>query len=72
MLKKAKRIGPQMARAVAYVANHPGCAILPVARHLGFTRNMGFGYDPVHRAIDAGLIVATRGARGAYVLTVAA
>lgn len=59
-----------MRAAVWYVEHHPGCAILPVGEHLGFTRNRGYGYDPVHRAIRAGLIVARRGPRNAYALYV--
>jgi hypothetical protein len=57
-----------MLRAAWYVKNHPGCAILPVSEYLGFTLNRGFGYDPVHRAIAAGLIVAKRGTGNAYAL----
>lgn len=55
-----KRIGPQMQRALAYVQSHPGCAILPVAQHLHVGARTGtnnaLGYNPVHRAIKAGLI----------------
>jgi hypothetical protein len=67
------RIGYQMLSAVAFVATNPGCAILPVAKHLhiGAARgtNNALGYNPVHRAIDAGLIDATV-CRGRYSLTV--
>lgn len=57
-----------MAAAIAYVARHPGTAIMPVGEHLGFTRNRGYGYDPVHRAISLGEIVHVPGLgrRGAY------
>jgi hypothetical protein len=65
---KAKRIGPQMAKAAYYVKHHPGTAILPVGEYLGFTRNRGYGYDPVHRAIRAGLIVARAGKGNSYAL----
>jgi hypothetical protein len=46
-----------MSSAVHYVSNHPGTAIMPIGEYLGFTRNRGYGYDPVHRAIRAGLLV---------------
>lgn len=63
-----------MLAAVAYVAANPGCAILPVAKalHIGARtgRNNALGYNPVHRAIRAGLIRATR-SNGRYCLTVA-
>lgn len=62
------RVGRQMAKAAYYVKNHPGCAILPVSEYLGFTRNRGCGYDPVHRAINAGLIIAKRGKGNSYAL----
>ena len=69
------RIGPQMQAAVSYVAANPGCAILPVAKslHIGARRgtNNACGYNPVHRAIKAGLIRAERGPRGSYALYVA-
>jgi hypothetical protein len=63
-----RRIGPRMRDAVAYVAGHPGCAILPVADHIGPSRQ--YGYRSVHRAIRAGLIRATK-SRGRYSLEVA-
>lgn len=56
-----KRIGPRMREAAAYVALNPGCAILPVAEHVGANGPRRFGYAIVHRAIDAGLIRAERG-----------
>lgn len=49
-----------MLAAVAYVAAHPGCAILPVAEHVGPYGSRKYGYRTVHRAIDAGLISFTR------------
>lgn len=62
-----------MLAAVAFVAANPGCAILPVAAHLHVGartgRNNALGYNPVHRAIDAGLLAATV-CRGRYSLTV--
>jgi hypothetical protein len=65
-----KRIGPSMQAAVEYVAAHPGCAILPVAKAVGPHGSAQFGYRSVHRAIKARLLVATR-ANGRYALTVA-
>lgn len=68
------RIGPQMRAAVAFVKLNPGCAILPVAKYLAigarFGTNNAHGYNPVHRAIAAGLILAKK-CRGKYTLTVA-
>ena len=56
-----------MQAAVEYVRRNPGCAILPVAKFLHVAAERGtnnaLGYNPVHRAIDAGLITAKRGAR---------
>lgn len=50
-----------MARAAALVESNPGTAILPIAKtlHIGARRGTdnSLGYDPVHRAIKAGLIV---------------
>lgn len=65
-----KRIGPQMSAAVAYVSRNPGTPIMPIGEYLGFTRNRGLGYDPVHRAIRAGLLVNVpgQGKRSAYAL----
>lgn len=65
----ANRIGPQMQAAVSYVTSNPGCAIRPVADYIGPSRR--YGYAAVHRAIKAGVIHATAGARrGTYCLTV--
>jgi hypothetical protein len=69
----SNRIGPQMKAATAYVARNPGCPIRPVAMflHVGAARgtNNALGYNPVHRAIDAGLIKATV-TRGVYSLEI--
>lgn len=65
-----KRIGERMQAAVDYVAAHPGCAILPVAEHVGPHGSRNYGYRTVHRAIKAGLIRATR-TNGVYCLEVA-
>lgn len=61
------RIGPKMSRAVDYVRNNPGCAILPVAEYVGPNGSRRCGYATVHRAIRAGLIRATW-ANGRYTL----
>lgn len=58
-------VGPRMKQAVAYVATHPHCSIIDVARHISPLhtqpeRNWAYGYNPVHRAIAAGLIDAMR------------
>lgn len=56
-----RRIGPRMQQAVYYVKHHPGCAILPVAKHVApHGTGIAFGYRTVHRAIKAGLITAVR------------
>jgi hypothetical protein len=65
-----RRIGPVMARAVDYVRQNPGCRILPVAERVGPNGSRKFGYRAVHRAIRAGLIVATKDAHGRYSLEV--
>jgi hypothetical protein len=60
-LQKKPRIGANMRQACAYVAAHPGCSIIKVARHLypadvpGPASPSG-GFKTVHRCIDAGLI----------------
>lgn len=70
----SNRIGPQMAYAVSIVSANPGCCIRDVARRLHMAaangRNNALGYNPVHRAIEAGLIQATYDGRK-YSLTVA-
>ncbi len=69
------RIGPQMALAVSIVKNNPGCTKLFVAARVHHAaasgKNNAYGYDPVNRAIRAGLIVARRQKSGKYELTVA-
>lgn len=57
----AKRIGPRMLDVVSFVARNEGCAILPVAEHVGPNGSRNYGYRTVHRAADAGLIVLVRG-----------
>ena len=72
-MSTTRRIGPQMRRAAAYVAAHPGCSKLDVARYtlpwaVGY--NNAYAYGPIDRAIKAGLIVAGRGRGNAYSLRV--
>lgn len=65
------RIGPQMASAVDYVSNHPGCCKWDVARYTNpraCRRNNAIAYGPVNRAIEAGLIAARRGKGNRYAL----
>jgi len=50
------RIGPRMIDAVSFVADKPGCPILPVAEHVGPNGSRQYGYRTVHRAIEAGLL----------------
>ena len=58
------RIGPQMARAIAIVESNPGCSKKFVAERISPhpvpARNWALGYEPVNRAIKAGLIHAVR------------
>lgn len=58
-MKRARRIGPQMAFLAAHVIE--GDSILSLVRRCYTTRRRGyksikFGYEAVHRAINAGLI----------------
>lgn len=67
----SKRIGPRMRDAVAYVAEHGPCCILPVARYVGPHGSTNYGYRTVWRAVDAGLIDVRRARKGnGYVLTI--
>lgn len=70
----SNRIGPQMARAVRIVRDNPGCTKMDVALTLSPhpipSKNWALGYEPINRAIRAGLIQATYN-RGRYSLTVA-
>lgn len=67
-------IGPKMWRAVSIVQTHPGCSKLFVARQLhpacANGSNNALGYDPINRAIKAGLIIAEHLKNGSYSLTV--
>ena len=67
------RIGPQMQRAIEFVAAHPGCTKIDVARHV-LPRAVGwnnwYAYGPVNRAIAAGRILAFQGRGNAYALRV--
>lgn len=70
-MAKRNVVGRQMARAAAIVASNPGCSKLFVAVRLHVAaasgKNMALGYEPVNRAIKAGLITAKAG-RSAYAL----
>lgn len=54
------RKGRQMMRAVAVVKSHPGCSKKYVAEVISPcpqpNKNWALGYNPVNRAIQAGLI----------------
>lgn len=67
------RIGPQMSRAVAIVTANPGCNKFYVGSRLHVAcrsrKNCAIGYEPVNRAIRAGLICAEY-IRGHYSLSV--
>ena len=68
-MARAPRIGPRMMEAVAFVAHHEGCPILPVAEAVGPNGSRNYGYRTVHRAINAGLLDYTISSR-TYALTV--
>lgn len=54
--KQTNRIGPRMREAVEYIADHPGCSAVDVARHVGPHGSTQYGYRTVHRCIAAGLV----------------
>lgn len=62
------RIGPKMLRATQIVSNNDGCSILLVAKrlHIGARtgKNNALGYEPVWRAVKAGLLVANARTKG--------
>jgi hypothetical protein len=68
-----KKIGPRMAAIIEYVRENPGCSMRAAAMHTRGIHTYGHqsGYNAAHRAIRAGLIVATRGERNSYRLEVA-
>lgn len=70
------RIGPKMARAVDLVRANPGCSIKYVAERITpcvvASRNWAYGYNPVWRAIRAGLIQCGPGKGHSYSLSVGA
>lgn len=74
MSARRRVIGRAMARAIAYVERHPGCVMRDAARavHIGARgKNNALGYDPIHRAIRAGVLTRAPGPRrGTYVLSV--
>lgn len=69
---RTHRIGPRMEQAASYVASHPGCYKVDVAREVGPHGSLRYGYRTVDRAIAAGLIHAQRQPDGTYRLTLGA
>jgi hypothetical protein len=63
MENNTRRIGPKMQAAHDYVATHPACNKLAVAKHIGPNHSLRYGYNAVDRAINAGLITAVRTVR---------
>jgi hypothetical protein len=64
------RIGHKMRLAIDHVTRNPGCSKKRVAEALGASaRDWQSGYDPINRAIRAGLLTAVRGPRGVYALS---
>lgn len=51
---------PRQDAVVSLVTRNPGCAILPVAQHIGPNGSIRYGYAAVHRAIKAGRIRAVK------------
>jgi DNA-binding IscR family transcriptional regulator len=70
----AKRIGPRMQEALAYIERNPGCAKLHAASALSgrYPGTSVFAYDVVNRLIRAGMVVARKGKGNAYALFVRA
>jgi hypothetical protein len=72
------RIGPQMSYAVSIVRANPGCCKKFVAERISplrytqipVSKDWALGYEPINRAIKAGLIKAALNANGSYSLTV--
>ena len=66
------RIGHRMAKVAAYVTAHPGRPMRAAAHWVNPSPNPsrceGHGYNPVHRALAAGLIVGRPGPRGSTLL----
>lgn len=60
----AMRVGPRMLQALHFVTRNPGCSMLDVAASVGPRGSLKYGYATVHRAINAGVIVAVRRKRG--------
>lgn len=67
-------IGPKMAEAVRIVRENPGCTKKFVAERISPcprpSQNWAYGYDPINRAIRAGLIVGYAGKGNAFSLEV--
>jgi len=57
------RIGPRMIDVLTYVKANPNCIMIRAAEHVAPNGSLKYGYATVHRAIDAGIIVAVKGAR---------
>lgn len=66
------RIGPKMQMVADFVARNPGLAMRAAAHHVNPSpspdRCESYGYDVVHRAIDAGLVTTAPGPRGSTLL----
>lgn len=63
----ARRIGPKMMLAAKIVSENPGCNMYFVAKLLHPAcmsgKNNKLGYEPVHRAVRAGVIRRTEGGK---------
>ena len=58
-------------QAYEFIRENPGCSILPVARCIAPNQRLSRGYDPVHRLIETGWIVARKGRGNRYRLSIA-
>ena len=56
----AARIGRAMAAVAFYVSAHEGTSMMSAASYAGPHGSLNYGYRAVHRAIDAGIVVARR------------
>lgn len=66
----AKRIGLRMQDVAKYVRMNPGQPMIRAAEYVAPRGSLRFGYRTVHRAIAAGLVIATPGPRNSWLLEV--
>ena len=65
------RIGHKMNQVANFVRANDGCMMVDAAREVGPHGSTRYGYQAVHRAVNAGLVVCRPGKRrGTYTLHV--